>query len=338
MLPLDIHRNVQIERDAGFQQQLKSGDFVYISVLKKLAPHKWAIGIHGKTVPAYSLLELKPGDIIKARAQLEGTKINLHLLSDEKTLLQEKLSGQGIRNDPLSLVIISSLIKGGLPLEAHSINRIRSLLNKLKKQDRHLITLLVHLLKKGISLESLHIAELVSVLNYGEQKKEDRQKHKERREPVVTQDIKQALKDTITKTGLNNDNILPLFNHLYAEGENWIILPFHYTLDGSDLEGTVRMLYDSYTRKIVKFTVIVQRGEGTRWSFFINAAASPLNMKIYCNNKMSIKKAKQGLNELAAKLDNNNIKIDDTIDEEENIDGFSPVDEINYYKSINKLQ
>jgi hypothetical protein len=80
MDPIDLNRNVHIRLNAGFQGKLKSGDFVYLSVIKKLAPNKWAIGIMGKTVPAYSDVELKSGDIIRAQALISGNKSFLSVL------------------------------------------------------------------------------------------------------------------------------------------------------------------------------------------------------------------------------------------------------------------
>ena len=51
-----------------------------------------------------------------------------------------------------------------------------------------------------------------------------------------------------------------------------------------------------------------------------------------------LKKAAKGLHELALKLDNNSVKIDDIKFEDEYFDGFYTTDELKYYKSIDTLQ
>ncbi len=338
MDPIDIDRNVQIKLTAGFQAALKSGDFVYISVIKKVAVHKWAIGIHGKTVPAYSDIELQPGDIIKAQVRIQGNKINLKLVEDKESLLQEKLIHQGIANDKLSLLIISSLIKGGLAVDAHIISKIKQLLKTLKKEDRGIIALLIQVLKKGISLDSPQIHELLSLLNYGEKRKENKQRKRKQENDSHKVKAEQAIKESIIRCDDSINNILALFNQLKAEGENWIIIPFDFSLEQTDLSGTIRLLYDAYNKKVLKVCVIVWANEEQKWSFFINSESIPRTMTIYCSKKHMLKKAAGGLHELALKLDNNNVKIDDTKFEDENLDGFYPLDEVNYYKSINTLQ
>jgi hypothetical protein len=338
MDPIDLHRNVHIKLNAGFQGTLKSGDFVYISVIKKLTPNKWAIGILGKTVPAYSDIELKSGDIIKAQALIRGNKIILRLIEDKQDLLQDKLIKQGIAHDKLSFSIISSLIKGGLAVDAHIVSKIKQLLKRLKKEDKSIISLLIHMFKKGISLDSPHIHELVSLLNYGEKRKEN--KYRKRKQANFSHDIKaeQAIKESIIKRDDCIDNILGLFNQLRSEGDNWIIVPYDFRLEQTDLSGTIRILFDTYSKKVLRLCVIVWAHEGQKWSFFINTENTPLYMKIYCNKRHMLKKAAKELHVLALKLDNNGVKIDDTKFEDENFDGFYPADEVNYYKSIDTLQ
>ncbi len=330
MQPIDIHKNIRIERDAGFQKQLKSGDVVYISVIKKLAPQKWAVGIRGRTVPAYSDLELNTGDIIRARVRFEGARITLHLTGDDNPASLGKAAGQGITDDALSQAIIGGLLKGGVSIGEGIVGKIRHLLKELKREDKRIISLLVHIMKKGISLESLRLSELVSVLDYGEWKQGGREKRKKRETPSQTREIKRALREAVRRTGGDTDNVLPLFNHLYAEGENWVIVPFAYTLEGIRLEGTIRMRYDRYTGGIDMLAVIVRANRTARWSFYLDTHTRPFTLKVYCNYT-------ENLPVLDLKLDNNRVKVDDTIHKDEYFDGFSPTDEINY-KSINTLR
>jgi hypothetical protein len=330
MQPIDIHKNIRIERDAGFQKQLKSGDFVYISVIKKLAPQKWAIGIYGRTISAYSDLELKTGDIIRARVHSEGGKITLHLTDNENTASMGKAAALGITDDPLSQVIIGGLLKGGISINEAVVGKLRHLLKELKREDRRIISLLVQIMKKGISLENARLAELVSILDYGEQKQGGREKQKKRETPPETREIKRVLKEAVTRTSGDTDNVLPLFNHLYAEGENWIIVPFAYTLDGTALEGSIRMRYDRYMGGVDRLAVIVRADRSARWSFLLDTHDKPFTLKVYCDRT-------ENLPVLDLKLDNNGVKVDDTIHVDENYDGFSSMDEINY-KSIDTLR
>ncbi|MBN1799305.1 MAG: hypothetical protein JW822_12060 [Spirochaetales bacterium] len=338
MDPIDLDRNIQIKLNAGFQFSLKSGDFIYISVIKKVAVNKWAIGIHGKTVPAYSDIELKPGDIIRAQVFIKGNKINLKLMEDKGNLLQEKLQQQGIANDKLSMLIISSLIKAGMAVDAYTIDKIKQLLKIFKKDDRGIISLLIHVFKKGISLDSPQIHELLSLLNYGEKRKEKKERKRKQENSAYNIKAKKVIKECILRSDDNINNILAVFNQLKAEGENWIIIPYDFNLEQIELSGTIRVLYDPYSKKVLKMVVIVWANDEQRWSFIINTERTPKTMKIYSDSKQMIKKAANGLSELALKLDNNNVKIDDTKFEDENFDGFYPVDEVNYYKSIDTLQ
>ena len=338
MDPIDINRNIQIKLHAGFQGSLKSGDFVYISVIKKVAVNKWAIGIHGNTVPAYSDIELKTGDIIKAQVFIKGKAIILKLIEDRQSLLQEKLNQQGITSDKLSLLIISSLIKGGLAVDAHIISKIKQLLKMVKKEDRGIISLIVQMFKKGISLDSPQIHELLSLLNYGEKRKDNKEHKRKQSEFKNTIKLEKAIKESIARRDDNIHNILGLFNQLKTGGENWIIIPYDFSLEQTALRGTIRVLFDAYNKKVLKVCVIVWADEEQRWSFFIDSETKPKTMTIYCNKRQMLKKAAKGLHELALKLDNNSVKIDDIKFEDEYFDGFYPTDEINYYKSIDTLQ
>ena len=338
MDPIDINRNIQIKLDAGFQGSLKSGDFVYISVIKKVAVNKWAIGIHGKTVPAYSDIELKTGDIIKAQVFIKGKAIILKLIEDRQSLLQEKLNQQGITSDKLSLLIISSLIKGGLAVDAHIISKIKQLLKTVKKEDRGIISLIVQMFKKGISLDSPQIHELLSLLNYGEKRKDNKEHKRKQSEFKNTIKLEKAIKESIARRDDNIHNILGLFNQLKTGGENWIIIPYDFSLEQTALRGTIRVLFDAYNKKVLKVCVIVWADEEQRWSFFIDSETKPKTMTIYSNKRQMLKKAAKGLHELALKLDNNSVKIDDIKFEDEYFDGFYTTDELKYYKSIDTLQ
>ena len=304
MDPIDLDRNIHIKLNAGFQVALKSGDFIYISVIKKIAENKWAIGIHGKTVPAYSGLELKPGDIIKAQVFIKGNKINLKLMEDTASLLHEKLQQQGIASDRLSLHIISGLIKAGIAVDAHVIDKIKQLLKNLKKEDKGIISLLNHIFKKGISLDSPNIHELLSLLNYGEKRKQKKDRRRNRENNAQTGQAKKVIREYITRCDDNIDNMLAVFNQLQAEGENWIIIPYDFMLGNIELSGTIRVQHDPYSKKVLKMAVIVWINSEQKWSFIINAEHTPKKMIIYCNSKQALKRAARGMSELALKLDN----------------------------------
>jgi hypothetical protein len=335
---IDINGSIQVKLNARFTQLLRSGDFVYISVIKKLAQDKWAVGIFGKIFPARTQIELKIGDVIKARVQIQKNTIYLKLISEDKMFLNEKLSQYGISSDRLSLLIFSSMINAGLPIDSNALRKIKQLLESLKKEEQGVVSLLVRILKKGISLDSPRIYELVDILNYGEEKRKKKEKQKKQEFNFNPTKVKEAIRDYIIRCDDNLDNILPLFNHLKAEEENWIIIPFSFTIEQVDLKGTIRMLYDSYNKDVVKMVVIVWVNQEVKWSFYLKNTNKLPTLTIFCNDEKIIKRARAVLSQLRLKLHNNNIKVDDIIHGDKNFDGFSLLDEINYYQSINTFK
>src|SRR5512142_2502429 len=82
MIPKSVGGDIRISVRGGLA--LHSGDLVSVNVLKPLAPHKWAVGVQGRVLPAFSHLDLEPGTSVRARVTIQGKSLLFTILPDGK--------------------------------------------------------------------------------------------------------------------------------------------------------------------------------------------------------------------------------------------------------------
>ncbi|MEE8591521.1 MAG: hypothetical protein V3T35_09390, partial [Spirochaetia bacterium] len=93
---------------------MRSGDFVSIKVIKRLTGNKWAVGIRGQVIPAFSKVNLAPGQLLRALVTIQHGRMTLKMTTEQTTPVQDLLVRQGIQPDKVMEQILTSFLRSGL--------------------------------------------------------------------------------------------------------------------------------------------------------------------------------------------------------------------------------
>ncbi len=320
---------------------MKSGDIVILNVIKRIIGNKWAVGLQGRVIPAYSDLNLVPGKSIRALVTRSGDRYVLKL-TDIENSLHELLLREGLSPDKVSERIVAGLFRCGLIINAKTVHQIKKMLNRMKLNPKRFSRLIALLLDKKLDISSTGIEDLIKLLGYGEGNPEKERRFKRRKLPAQEKDIADELKNSLIERQSEADNSLMLFNHLKGNEENWIIIPYSFSCKeasgGNVLYGTIRIQYDPFQDRPKRFVLVVNRDREEIWYFNLCAAEKEFKLNIFCNSNQGIVKGRAGLRDLEVKLQNLGVKIDDTIREDSNFDGFSLPDEGYLYRSVDTVR
>ncbi|MBN2443498.1 MAG: hypothetical protein JXJ04_19200 [Spirochaetales bacterium] len=336
MIPGDIPRIIKL--DFNTNVTFKDGDIVTISVIKPLTTHKWAVGIKGNVVPAFSKVELFPGQKLKAIVVRDGNSFQLKIAANNVALHKDKFSEfliqQGISVDALSQAIVTSLIKSHLPLDPQMIIKMRNLLGKIRKKPHLLSRVLSILAEKNIDISSGKIEALLDLLDYGEDSGSDHKQETPKRSFKNAEEIKDIVKEIVNKTSDIDENLIQVFNHIKGKNPSWLVIPFRINAE-QDVAGTIRILYNSLTKKIEKMTILINQHDDIRIFFHIIEKKNHKKLMIFCNDEEKRELLRKEIKKLSINLQNTDVKIDDNIYMEEDFDGFTPLEEMQQYRRIN---
>lgn len=335
MIPGSFSRILKLDTVLDFS--LKDGDIVTVSVIKRLTGNKWAVGINGKVIPAFTKKDLTPGQKLRAFVVRQENRILLKCDTSGKVSPGENFSDyliqQGLPNDALSHVIVLSLIRSHLSLSPELILKMRHIITKLKKKPEILARFLALIHDKHIDISSEKIESLLDLLSYGEDTGKYRRKNNKRRFFKNSEELKEKLKQIVKKKA--GKNLLQVFNHMKGKNPNWIVIPFNFDTENKKLSGTIRVLYDYIMQKVKKMTISINQDKNIQIYFHIIEEKSHKLLKIFCNNTEKRVQLSKKIENLCRNLQNKEIIIDDIIYKEENFDGFTPLEELNKYRKIN---
>lgn len=332
MIPGSFPRLLQIESTSD--SLLKDGERITISVIKHLTGNKWAVGINGRVIPAFSEKDLTPGQKLAAYVIRHGNKIFLKCDVPKGHNFSHYLIQQGLPDDTLSQSIVLTLIRTHLSLQPELILKMRHIIGKLKKKPKILARLLALLYEKHIDITSERIEPLLELLSYGEDTGKYREKDNKKRFLRNYRDVEEELKKIVKKTAEKN-NLLQLFNHLKGKNPDWIIIPFNFDSNNKKLSGTIRILYDFFVQKIKKMTISINLNKNIQIFFHIIEEKNHKFLTIFCSNKEKRAQLAKEIGNLRKNLQNTSIIIDDIIYKEDSFDGFTPMEELNKYRKIN---
>lgn len=328
MIPDSFPPGIRIK--AGPELRLRSGDLISLQVIKRIYGNKWAVGLQGRVIPAYSDLDLIPGKTLRVLVNRVGDRYVLKLTDPGVNPIHELLLREGLSSNKVSEQIVASLLRTGIGVKAQIVQQVQKLLDRMKLNPRRFSRLIALLLDKKLDISSPVIEKLIHLLGYGEgnSEKQDR-RYKKRRMPEKISGIAEELKKSIIESNTDEENTLQLFNHLRGSQETWIIIPYNFSYPEEDhLYGTIRIQYDPFQEKPGRFILIVKQKKGEIWSFILSTRK---RLNIFCNRKQGIKRGRKDLKLLQAKLQNLGVEIDDTIREDAAFDGFSlPWEGISY--------
>jgi hypothetical protein len=347
LLPLDFKLNP----NAGSELRLQSGDSVIVKVIKRLTGNKWAVGIRGRVLPAFSEVELAPGQRLKALVSIRQGRITLKISEQPRNPIQELLLRQGMQPDRILEQIVTAFLRSGLSLAPERLQQARQLLQKFKLDPRKFARMVAIMLEKGIDLRSQGLDRLLPLLGYGEQEPGGGEGRKRRmnRDP---QELVQQLRREIEQPENEQASGLQVFNHLKGSTSTWVIIPFDYTYESSGrIRGTIRLRYDPVQQQTDRLIVVTRSETGERWSFVLDHAQGVSGSKAVAsehdsendgperNPELSIfstpaekpRGVSAELDVLRLKLQNLGIKTDDTIRGDQDFDGFDlPWEELSY--------
>jgi hypothetical protein len=328
MKPVPI--NLKLNLNAGSELSLRSGDYVIVRVIKHLSANKWAVGIRGRVLPAVSQVELAPGQRLRALVEIRHGRITLKISGQPADPIQDLIVRQGFQPNQVLEAVVAALLRSALAVTPERLQQVRLLLERMKLDPKKFARLLAIMLEKGIDLKSRGLEQLISLLGYGEQEPEGGEGGKRRMSRDSEKLMGQLRKDIERTTG-GEGSSLQVFNHLQGGEHTWIIIPFRYGYEPSGfICGTIRLRYDVRERRTERLILAVRNALGEKWSFVLEDSREP-RLFIFDEPPRKGQKGKAELDVLRLKLQNLGVKIDDTIREEENFDGFDlPWEELPY--------
>jgi hypothetical protein len=264
---------------ARSELSLRAGDSVLVRVIKRLAGNKWAVGIRGQVLPAFSELELAAGQRLKAQVAVRHGRVTLKVSGEAQDAIRELLLRQGMRPDPFLETIVKAFLGSGLSVAPERLQAARRLLQKLKLDPRKFARILAVVLEKGMDLRSRGLEQLLSILGYGEQESGGQRRRRRRMSPDAGQLARQLQSEVEQQQGEQGSS-LQVFNHLQGEHGGWVVIPFDYKCNDSDrIYGTIRLHHDPRRRQTDRLVVVArvardERGASTTSAKEENSAGS----------------------------------------------------------------
>jgi hypothetical protein len=330
MLPTPI--DLKLNLTARSELHLRSGDFVSVKVIKHLTGNKWAVGIRGRVISAFSKVNLAPGQLLRALVTIQGGRITLKMTAEQPTPIQDLLIRQGIQPDKVMEQILTSFLRSGIAVVPERLLQVRQLLEKMKLDPRKFSRIIALILEKGIDPRSRSLVQLLALLGYGEQESGKKEGRK-RRMPPDPQGVMQQLRSAVEEPARAEGSSLQVFNHLQGSEATWVIIPFDYTYGSAGrIYGSLRLRYHPWRKQTDRLIVVARTESGGKWSFLLQRSPeNDLELSIFADPADGRRKVKAEVDGLRLKLQNLAVKIDDTIREDKNFDGFTmPWEELSY--------
>jgi hypothetical protein len=323
-----ISASLKLNVNARSELSLRSGDSVSVTVIKRLAGSKWAVGIRGRVLPAVSEVELAPGQRLRAVVGIQRGRITLKIAGQAADPIQELIVRQGLQSNQLVESIVTAFLRSSLAIAPERVDQVRKLLERLRLDPKKFARIIAMVLEKGIDLRSRGLEQLLHLLGYGEEGSEGERRRGRRRSGDPSQLAGQLLSD-VERPGSGEGSSLQVFNHLRGGEHTWVIIPLDYSFENSGrIYGTLRLRYHVRRKRTDRLIVAVRNAEGAKWSFLFD----PLSLRMFIFGDPVDRKRRAELDVLLLKLQNLGVKTDDTIREEKNFDGFDlPWEELSYH-------
>jgi hypothetical protein len=324
-----IPASLKLNLTARSELSLRSGDSVLVTVIKRLAGNKWAVGIRGRVLPATSEVELSPGQRLRALVGIRHGRITLKISGEAPDPIQDLILRQGLQPSQLVQSIVTAFLRSGLSMAPERLDQVRALLNRLRLDPKKFARIIAVILEKGIDPRSRGLEQLLLLLGYGEQ---DSGGQRRRRRTLDPEQLVQQLHGEIERPESAEGSSLQVFNHLQGDEYTWVVIPFDYSFEGSgSIYGTIRLRYNVRQQQTDRLIVVVRSRKGGKWSFVLLNKQEP-EMFIFADPVDKRQNVKAELDVLRLKLQNLGVKIDDTIREDQNFDGFDlPWEELSYH-------
>ncbi len=136
---------------------------------------------------------------------------------------------------------------------------------------------------------------------------------------TLTNRFREGLKQSLKKKG---ESRLQIFNHVLSRHDHWIVIPIGFTVDGTVIEGSLRLKMNTHTRTVTALAVLIE-AEGRRYGFSIPDydTGAPVCRR-FTDKNGEAGEADRFLEIFSEKLSKLGIELDDTINEDGSFDGF----------------
>ena len=329
MMPSPVGGRIHLAMQPG--SGLHPGETVTVHVIKRLDAGKWAVGVLGRVYPASSALPLEPGAVLRARVSGFSGKLVLTVSDVVPDALLTALKLQGVPPGGLEEIIARTLARAGLPLVPETIQKLKALLTGLGLEDRKSTRSAVSLVEKRIDPTSSGAASLLRVLAFGQKSGEDPRRYRGRPLPDTPQAVKEFA-ESLAVAPSSTSSALQAFNHSAPRTPSWVVIPFVFTTGAKRLAGTLKILFDAFASRPLALTLVT---EGIALHLPLRGKRRVL--AIYCDTPALRTAAARGLDSLRAKFHNMGLEVDDTINEGNAFDGFTPVEEGEILPSVDTV-
>lgn len=327
---------ISIRLQTGSALGLRTGELVSVQVLNRLAGARWAVGIRGRVLQASAELPLTAGSRLLARASREGGRLVLRVLDRPLPALRELALREGLPADKATEQILAAFLAAGLKVQPGSVRQVRQLLERLKLPPQRFARLAVQLLEKNIDLASPGVDALLALLGYGEGTGRRREGDRRGGQPGSSAEAEAELRRRIAGSADGEESPLPLYNHLRAAAEHWVVIPYRY----GELAGTIRLLCGPAGAAARRLVLVAGTERGDRWSFVLTRhpeAEQGYELHAFSDRESQPARSRERFRVLAQKLQNLGVKSDDTIRVDGDFDGFSLPWETVHYQGVDTV-
>jgi hypothetical protein len=288
---------------------------------------KWAVAIRGKVYPATTEVHLDPGAVLRARvAQFQG-KLVLTLSNvlpeQAQDAVRTALQAGGFIPGTDAEAIARALARSGLPLLPETIRKAVALLKRAGVEARQGARAAATLVDKRIGLTGETARALLPVLSFGEKGGDDPRRYRGRKLPESHAAVK-AFASSLPTLPAGAASPLQTYNHTRGASQTWVVIPFVFGETGSSADertaGTLKILYDPFKKRPLALSVVT---DGIAFHLPLQGKGT---LSIYCDEALR-RRVLEGLDTLKSKFHNMGLEVDDTINEGDTFDGFSPVEE-----------
>jgi hypothetical protein len=299
----------------------RMGDLVSVHVIKRIEGAKWAVGIGGRVFPAVSELALEPGMHLQARVSAAGGKLALVIAEVTSDAVSAALQREGLPAGGDVELIARALARSGLPILTETIQKVKALLARTELEPRKAARLAATLVERGIDPSSPGAKALLPVLAFGERGGENPRRYKGRQMPDSPHAVKEYV-EGLAAAPAPPPSSLAAYNHIRGRSQTWIVIPFLFTAGEDRIAGTLKILFDPFQARPLAFTMTTE-GIG----FHLPLQGANRMLRIFCDDHRVRRVVERGLDSLRSKFHNMGLEVDDTVNEGDLFDGFSPAGE-----------
>ncbi len=334
MTPVPAHSGsvgavIRLAQQPGVR--LHVGETVTLTVIKRLAADKWAVGIGGRVYPAISDLALAPGAVLRARVGQSAGKLLLSVSESVPDAVSVALAKEGLPAGGPAEMMARALARAGVPLSAQIIEKALDLLRRAHVEPKAGSRAAAAMADKGIDLSSSGARALLPILGFGERGGSDPRRYRGRPLPQNRQQVAEQVA-AIAAEPARAASPLVAFNHLKGKSQSWVVIPFLFTAASDRFAGAIKILYDPTEARPLAMTITT---EGI--AFHLALGSSQRRLSVFCREPGLQRAAQSRLGPFRAIFRKLSVEVDDIVSDGDAFDGFSPIGEAQALPSIDTV-